>query len=319
MMHRTLLGTLLASIATAALVGLAAPALARDIAFHTDQAYPESFTFSAAQNVFMLGSVTQGLVAKVNKDGKYTPFIADDRLVSTVGLLVDDVRNTLWVTNSDPGAGRRTSPDSVGTLAAIATYDATTGAPRAYYDLGKLSAGAHFANDIALDVAGNAYITDSFAPVIYRIDTAGKASIFAQNPAFLTGKGFNLNGIAWHADGFLLVGKYNSGELFRVSTSDPTDISPVKLPEALVGADGIHLIDGNHLLVVQNMGHDRTVELASTDGWKSATIVRAEPSELSMPTAAVSVGKDVYILNGRLDTLFDPKAAKVGDYLLQQF
>jgi sugar lactone lactonase YvrE len=308
-----------ASVATAAILCVAAPVSAQDIAFSTDKTYPESFTYSAKQDVFMVGSVTQGLVAKVDKAGTYTPFITDNRLVSTVGLLVDDARNTLWVTNSDPGAGQRTAAASVGTLAAIATYDATTGEARAYYDLGSLSKGAHFVNDIALDADGNAYITDSFAPLIYKIDTLDKASIFAQNAAFFTDQGFNLNGIAWHQDGYLLVSKYNSGALFRVSTSDPTDIKPVKLPEALTGADGIHLIDKHHLLVVQNLGHDRTVELVSTDGWQSATIVRTKPSELSMPTAAAAAGDDIYILNGRLDTLFDPKAAKVGDYLLQQF
>lgn len=310
---------LLASVATAALFVFAAPAMAQDISFSSDQSYPESFTYSAKQDVFMLGSVTQGLVAKVDKAGAYTPFIADDRLVSTVGLLVDDASNTLWVTNSDPGAGARTAAATQGTLAAIATYDATTGAPKAYYDLGGLSQGAHFANDIALDAAGNAYVTDSFAPLIYKIDTAGKAFIFAQSPLFLAGEGFNLNGIAWHKDGYLLVSKYNSGELFRISTTDPTDIQQVTLPEALVGADGIHLIDGEHLLVAQNLAANRTVELTSTDGWQSATITRDEPSELSMPTAAITVDKAIYVLNSRLDTLFDPNAAKVGDYLIQQF
>jgi hypothetical protein len=315
MIHRTLL----ASVATTALLVFAAPVFAQDIPFTSQQSYPESFTYSAKQDVFMLGSVTQGLVAKVDKAGAYAPFIADDRLVSTVGLLVDDARNTVWVTNSDPGAGLRTAAATQGKLAAIATYDATTGEPKAYYDLGSLSAGAHFANDIALDAAGNAYITDSFAPLVYKIDTTGKASIFAQSPLFLAGDGFNLNGIAWLEDGYLLVGKYNSGELFRISTTDPTDIQPVKLPEALAGADGIHLIDSEHLLVVQNLGVDRTVELTSTDGWQSATILREEASEISMPTAAATVGDDIYVLNSRLDTLFDPKAAKVGDYLLQQF
>ncbi|MDB5613445.1 MAG: SMP-30/Gluconolaconase/LRE-like region family protein [Devosia sp.] len=311
--------TLLASVATAVLLTLAAPAFAQDIAFSSDQSYPESFTYSAKQDIFLLGSVTQGLVAKLDKAGTYTSFISDNRLVSTVGLLVDDATNTLWVTNSDPGAGARTAATTQGTLAAIATYDATTGAPKAYYDLGGLSEGTHFANDIALDSAGNAYVTDSFAPVIYKIDTNGKASIFAQSPLFLAGDGFNLNGIAWHQDGYLLVSKYNSGDLFKVSITDPTDIQPVKLPEALVGADGIHLIDAEHLLVAQNLAANRTVELISTDGWQSATITREEASELSMPTAAVSVGDDVYVLNSRLDTLFDPNAAKVGDYLLQQF
>lgn len=311
--------TLMASVATAVLLALVAPALAQDIPFSTDKSYPESVTYSAKQDVFLLGSVTQGLVAKVDKAGAYTPFISDDRLVSTVGLLVDDESNTLWVTNSDPGAGARTAAATQGTLAAIATYDATTGAPKAYYDLGGLSEGAHFANDIALDDAGNAYVTDSFAPVIYKIDTEGKASIFAQDPLFLAGEGFNLNGIAWHEDGYLLVGKYNSGEMFRISTTDPTDIEQVKLPEALVGADGFHLVDGQHLLVAQNLAANRTVELTSTDGWQSATITHEVPSELSMPTAAVTVGDETYVLNSRLDTLFDPNAAKVGDYLLQQF
>ena len=311
--------TLLASVATAALLALAAPAFAGDIAFSSDNSYPESFTYSAKQDVFLLGSVTQGLVAKLDKAGAYTPFISDDRLVSTVGLLVDDESNTLWVTNSDPGAGTRAAAATQGTLAAIATYDATSGAPKAYYDLGGLSEGAHFANDIALDDAGNAYVTDSFAPVIYKIDTAGKASIFAQSPLFLAGEGFNLNGIAWHEDGYLLVGKYNSGDLFRISTTDPTDIKPVKLPEALVGADGFHLIDGEHLLVVQNLTANRTVELTSTDGWQSASVTKEVASELSMPTAAVAAGDDIYVLNSRLDTLFDPNAPKVGDYLLQEF
>ena len=310
---------LLASVAAAAILALAAPAFAQDIAFSSDKSYPESVTYSAKQDVFLLGSVTQGLVAKVDEAGAYTSFIADDRLVSTVGLLVDDKSNTLWVTNSDPGAGSRTQAATQGKLAAIATYDATTGAPKAYYDLGGLSEGAHFANDIALDDAGNVYVTDSFAPVIYKIDTEGKASIFAQSPLFVAGEGFNLNGIAWHQDGYLLVGKYNSGDLYRISTNDPSDIQPVKLAEALVGADGFHLVDGEHLLVAQNLAANRTVELTSTDGWQSATITKDVASELSMPTAAVTVGDDIYVLNSRLDTLFDPDAAKVGDYLLQKF
>ncbi|HWJ75532.1 MAG TPA: hypothetical protein VNX29_20415 [Kaistia sp.] len=309
----------LAARAAAAILALAGSAFAQDITFTSDMSYPESVTYSAKQGVFLLGSVTKGLVAKVDKEGTYTPFITDVRLVSTVGLLVDDHSNTLWVTSSDPGAGVKTSATTQGRLAAVATYDATTGARKAYYDLGGLSGGAHFANDIALDADGNAYVTDSFAPVIYKIDAKGKASIFAENPIFLSGKGFNLNGIAWHEDGYLLVGKYNSGELFRVSTKNPTDIRTVKLPEPLVGADGIHLIDGEHLLVVQNAGADRTVELTSNDGWMSASIVRTEPAKLSMPTAATTAGDAIYILNARLDTLLDPKADKVGSYLLQQF
>ncbi|WP_150612822.1 gluconolaconase [Pandoraea terrigena] len=294
-------------------------ATARDITFTAEQTYPESITWSAHQHRFMVGSVRHGTIGKVTPQGNYTPFIHDDRLVSTLGLLVDDQRNVLWVTNSDPGAGERTSEATHGKLAAVATYDATTGKPLAYYDLSSIDPGAHLANDLALDANGNAYVTDSFSPVVYRIDAKGQASIFAQDPRFKTGDGFNLNGIAFHHDGYLLIGNYNSGDLFRVDIHDPTKIALVKLPEPLKGADGFDLIDGKHLVVVQNAGVDRTVELVSNDGWQTAAIVRTEKSEQSMPTAAVSKDGHVYVLNSRIDTLFKSGSPKIDQYILQQF
>jgi hypothetical protein len=49
-------------------------------------------------------------------------------------------------------------------------------------------------NDLTFDTAGNIYITDSFSPVIYKVDTDYKVSILIQDPAF-AGEGFNLNRI----------------------------------------------------------------------------------------------------------------------------
>jgi sugar lactone lactonase YvrE len=313
----------LLTIASAVAMLYLAPSVFADdagnIAFTSDMTYPESVTWSAKQQSFMVSSVRHGVVGKVSTKGEYKPFITDKSLISSVGLLVDDKSNALWVTNSDPGASDHTDTATQGKLAGVAAYDATTGERKAYYDLGSLSEGSHFANDLTLDANGNLYVTDSFAPIIYKIDTAGKASMFANNPLFKDADGFNLNGIAWHKDGYLLVGKYNSGGLFRVNVADPSDVKQVQLPEALKGADGIHLVDDQHLIVVQNMGADRTVELVSTDGWKSAKIEREVKSVMSMPTAATDVDGSIYVLNSRLDTLFDPKAKKVSDYLLQKF
>jgi len=290
-----------------------------DISFEADTVYPESVSWSAKQNTFFASSVRHGLVGKVSIDGHFSVFIRDTKLVSTVGILADDARNTIWVANSDPGAGDRTQASTQGKLAGVATYDSKTGKARAYYDLGRLSEGAHFANDIALDAEGNAYVTDSFAPIIYRISHSGDASIFAKNDLFKKGDGFNLNGIAWHHDGYLLVGKYNTGEIYRIDLRDPSHVEQVVIPEALVGADGFLLADDQHLVVVQNNGADRTVELTSTDGWKTAQVSRVVKSELSMPTAATKAGKNVFVLNARLDTLFSPDAPKVSNYLLQEF
>jgi len=317
--------SLLASVAASAILSFAATASADtatrppQIIFTSNQAYPETASWSEKEKAFFVSSIRHGTVGKVTLDGKYTPFITDETLVSSVGVLADDNHNTLWVINADSGVGDRTNTATVGKLSGLAAYDETTGARRAYYDLGGMSSGAHFANDIALDDVGNAYVSDSFAPNIFRIGVDGKASIFARNESFGEGNGFNLNGIAWHKDGFLIVGKWNSGELFRVNIADPTKVDKIELSESLKGADGFHLVDSQRLIVAQNLGADRTVELVSTDGWKSAKVVRQLKSVLSMPSSATQVGDDIYILNSRIDNLFDPKAAKVSEFLLQKF
>ena len=183
--------------------------------------------------------------------------------------------------------------------------------------LGGLIEGGHFANDVALDAQGQVYVTDSFSPVIYKLDAQGKASVFVRSEWF-TGEGFNLNGIVWHADGYLLVNKHNSGELFRINTTGTLDVRRVALPEALKGADGLLLLAPNRLALVQNAGADRVVELVSNDGWQSATIASVHKAASSFPTTAAQVGKDYYVLSSRLDTLMTPGAARVSTYALQK-
>jgi sugar lactone lactonase YvrE len=322
---KTALLSAIAGMASHALVPTQAYAQAASpaqIRFSGEQIYPESVAWSAKQKTFFVGSVRHGVVGKVSLDGTYTPFITDQHLITSLGILVDDAHDTLWVAIADPGVSDRTSDATKGKLAAVATFDSRTGALKAYYDLGKLdptSATGHFANDLALDKAGNAYVVDSFAPDIYRIGTEGSTSLWAQNPAFHDGDGFNLNGIAFHKDGFLLVGKYNTGDLFRIPLADPTHFEKVSLSEPLKGADGFHLVDPKHLVLAQNMGADRVVELVSTDGWKTAHVTRQQKTDLSMPSAVTQVGKNIYVLDSRIDNLFDPKQTKVNDFELQKF
>lgn len=304
----------------AAPLGLAAQLCfaAGDIAFTADTLYPEGVVWSSAQKVFLVSSIHHGTIGKVTMDGRYTPFIRDDQLVSSVGLALDARRNRLWVAIGDPGASTRSSPATQGKLAAVASYDASTGRRVAYHDLGCLHPGAHLANDLAVDATGNVYVTDSFSPVIYRIDPAGHATVFAQSERF-TGEGFNLNGIVVHPDGFLLVNKHNSGELFRISLADPARIDAVALPEALKGADGMVLRERGRLTLVQNAGADRTLDLVSHDGWKSASIDRVEKSASSFPTTAATVGRNLYVMGSRLDSLLTPDAPKVSGFVLQKY
>lgn len=291
---------------------------ADDVHFTADTVYPEGVAWSSQHKAFLVSSVRHGTVGLVTMKGRYTPFITDDKLVASAGLALDTKRNTLWVAVTDPGAAARSGPTTQGKLAAVAAYNATTGTRIAYFDLGKLFDGSHFANDLTLDTAGNVYVTDSFSPVIYRIDTSGKATVFAQSDRF-KGENFNLNGIVAHPDGYLLVNKHNSGELFRISIADPTQIELVTLPETLKGADGMVLREAGRITLVQNSGADRAIDLVSTDGWKSATITRVEKSVLTFPTTATKVGNKLFIMNSRLDSLLTPGAPKVSSFVLQKY
>jgi len=315
-MFRSIASKIFTTAVLAAVLSSAALA-AGDIGFTAEQAYPEGIAWSAAQNSFFVSSIHQGTIGKVAMNGHYTPFIHDDKLVSSVGLQFDAKRNLVWAAVGDLGNSVHSSPATQGKLAAVAAFDATTGERRAYHDLGSLVEGGHFGNDLTLDAQGQVYVTDSFSPVIYRLDAKGKASVFVRSELF-TGEGFNLNGIVWHADGYLLVNKHNSGELFRISTKGTPEIQRVTLPEALKGADGLLLLAPNRLALVQNSGADRVIELVSNDGWQSATIATAHKTAQSFPTSAARVGKGYYVLNSRLDTLMTKDALRVSNYLLQK-
>jgi sugar lactone lactonase YvrE len=288
-----------------------------DISFTADQVYPECASWNAKDKTFIVSSVHQGTIGKVNLKGEYKPFITDEKLVASIGLQVDAKHNILWVANSDNGASTRSSPETSGKLAALVAYDASSGKRLAYYELSHLIEGPHFANDLTFDAQGNVYVTDSLSPVIYRVDAKGNASVFAKSDLF-AGEGYNLNGIVYHPKGFLLVAKYSSGELFKINIKDPSKIEKVVLPEALNGLDGLLLRTPDKLIAVQNNGVDRTLELSSKDDWKSASLKPLQKSALAFPTTATLVGNDVYVLNSQLNTLLSPTEAKVSQYLLQK-
>jgi hypothetical protein len=130
---------------------------------------------------------------------------------------------------SDPGAGLRTSPATAGKLAALGIYTLITGTRIKWVDLGGLLPGmAHFANDLAIDPQGNAYITDSFSPIIYKVDVNGNASVFMANERFATQPGeFGFNGIVFHPSGYLIVAFSKENKLFKFPVANPSGFSEV--------------------------------------------------------------------------------------------
>lgn len=160
------------------------------------------------------------------------------------------------------------------------------------------------------------YVTNSFAPFIYKIAADGTTSIFATSELW-KGEGFNLNGIVLHPDGYLIVAKSNSGELFKVSTKNPVDIQKIN-GAVFPGADGlIYNKIANELVVISNAKKE-IYQVKSQDNWAKSTIVKTVKSENSFPTTGTIVGDKYYVLNSKLDELFNPTAPKSSSFLLQE-
>ncbi len=269
--------------------------------------YPEGIATDGTD--FYVGSPSGGAIYKVTQSGEIELFAENEDLVAILGVHVDSVNNQLVVANSDPGVSAKSSEATTGQLASLVRFDLATGEMLDFINLGELAPGIpHFANDFVFDDAGNIYVTDSFSPIIYRVSPEGEAEIFLQDDRFL-GDGFNLNGIVYHPDGYLLVAKYNEGVLFKIPVENPADFTTVELDTELFGADGLVLQEDGTLVVVTNnilTGEPGNVYfITSDDDWTSAQVVSVV-STADQGTTATELDGAVYVLFGQMDKLFDP-------------
>ncbi|MCP4050879.1 MAG: hypothetical protein GY730_09270 [bacterium] len=278
-----------------------------------DNLFPEGIAFHKQKDQYFLSSVKFGQIGKVSKNGVYEEFTKDPDLISTIGLHIDQNNKLLFVCNSDPGASIKTSRNTQNKVAGLAVYSLQTGQRKHYFQLDKLFDGNHFANDVVTDKEGNAYVTDSFSPVIYKINLkTNKAEVFFTHDKF-KGEGFNLNGIIYHPGGYLVVSKFNEGIFFKIPINQPDDFKQIQITTPLKGADGLVLIDNEHILVVQNTltdeGKNQIHILASSDHWKTAQInTQKIQASLNAPTTATKSKKgSVYAINSYLDKLFSGK------------
>lgn len=318
LVHPVLLGSLLALGACDRDV---TPSLYPDqLTFTQAGLYPEGSQYDGQRNRFLVSSQTAGAIGQVDLDGNYQTFADDASLVSTIGLNLDVPRNRLLVAVSDPGYNQtRTTAATKGKLAALGVFDRSTGARLNYVNLSSLrpDAAAHFANDIAVDNLGNSYVTDSYAPLIYKVDTQGTASVFLEDAALAAPAGkFGLNGIVYHPDGYLLVAKSDEGALLKVPLNNPRGFSKVNAGGLdLTGDDGLLLYDNTTLLVVCN-AQGQVYRLGSSDGFGSVSRTASFATDAVYPTTLSTAGNSNYVLYSHLDALQRMQAPPISQFTL---
>lgn len=285
------------------------------VKFNSSMLYPEGVEWDATNKRFLVTSIRKGEIGSVKDDGSYWVFAKDSRMVASVGIEIDKKRDRVLVCNADPGASEKSSPATTGKLAGLAVFQLSTGKLIKYIDLAKGIDGGHFCNDLTIDKNGTAYITDSFSPIIYKVDTNYQSSVLINNKAF-SGKSFNLNGIAVK-DNYLLVVKMNSGQLFKISLDNPEIFNEVKLNKKIYAADGLLWGADGSLVVIANNNAvvgatpptvtNKVLKLKSSDNWASASVIgQSDTGEVFATTGTIRDGQ-LYVMHSMLQVLFNPK------------
>ena len=296
------------------------PGTPSQVTFTQAALYPEGTQYDDKNTHFLVSSQTAGRIGQVTDDGTYTQFADDAQLISTIGLKLDADRSRLLVAVSDPGYNTaRTSSATLRKLAAVAIFNRDNGTKTGYVNLGALrpSAAAHFANDIAVDNAGNADGTDSYAPIIYKIDSQGNPSVFLENSALAAPAGmFGLNGIVYHPNGYLLVAKSDEGALIKVPIATPTSFTKVTATGLnLAGDDGLQLTDNTTLLAACN-AQGQVYRLTSTDDFASVSRSGSFATGAVYPTTLARRGNDSYVLYSYLNALQQMQNPPVSQFSL---
>ena len=316
---------LLASCAKDKDSAMATPAAPAVVTFTQAGLYPEGVQYDAANSRFLVTSLTTGRVGQVKDDGTYsTAFPDDPKLVSAIGLFLDEPRNRVLAAISDPGANpARSTSATQGKLARLAVFNrnAPTAAPT-IVELGTLRPALnHFANDVAVDGQGNAYVTDSFSNLIYKVDAVTNvATVFLEDAARLgtpAAGAFGFNGIVFHPDGYLLVIKSDNGGLYKVPLASPSTYTQVTTAQNLKDGDGLLLQDNNTLQVVSN-GQAKVFRLTTANGFGAATLSGTFATKAEFPTTLARRNDASYVLYANLDKLFGGQMPAVSQYTINR-
>jgi hypothetical protein len=303
---RTAVATLLATAGLAAAAQAAAPPA--EIVIPGEKLITESLT-STADGTVIVGSMVGKTIFRA-APGKATaePWIkpGTNGLAGIFGVLADGKSNTLWACSGNPPGPPQ--PGATPVPSALHAFDLKSGAPKGKWELPGQNA---FCNDIAIDAAGNAYVTDTNNMNVDVLKKGGtKLEHWAGNGAFGPAGGV-LDGISILGDK-VLVNALMTGKLFVAPIGkDGKAGTPaeVKLDRKLDGPDGMRSW-GKALLVAEGQGKGKVsrIDFTSPD-LTSAKVTTIKEGYPDGPVAVTVIGDMAYVLEGQLALIMGPPGA----------
>jgi streptogramin lyase len=169
----------------------------------------------------------------------------------------------------------------------------------------KFPGSATLCNDMTVADDGSVYVTNSLTPQILRLAPGAKElEVFVEDKQFQPPKGAGLDGIAFGGDGNLYVNTYDGGELFRIDVKDGKAGSVTRLatPRPISFPDALRSVGGQSFLMIEGAG---SLDRVTIDGDK--VVIETIKDGLKGPTGLVKVGTTVWVTEGQLVHLFNPK------------
>lgn len=255
-----------------------------------EQVYPEGVVYQQSSGDFFVSSTSDGAIFRGSVQeggGEAEVFLegGQDQRSSTIGLALDG-EGRLFVAGGDTGR--------------MFVYDTENGD---LVDSFQNDQEETFVNDVTVVPSGDAYFTDSFSPVLYRLSATDGGYEFeewldlAGTPIEYV-DGFNLNGIVSTEDGrYLIVTHSTTGQLFRIDT-ESQEVTEIDLGGGKVAGDGM-VLDGQTLYAVTGSEISR-VQLS--EDYTSGTIEGSfsDPSFKS-PTTIDKYDERLLVVNSQFD------------------
>jgi DNA-binding beta-propeller fold protein YncE len=218
--------------------------------------------------------------------------LADGEGRTTVGLSFDQRTNYIFAAGGPDGSAYVFDADS-GELVRTYTFD-----------------GAGFVNDVIVTRQA-AYFTDSFSPVLYRVELGpggrlpnqGAVETISLSRKFRFEPGeFNANGIEATPNGkSLIVVNSTLGKLYRIDPDTGEATRIVLGGESVTSGDGI-LLQGKTLYVVRNQLNQIAVIRLSPDLRSGTLIDTITDDNFDVPTTLALFGSRLYAVNARFGT-----------------
>lgn len=259
---------------------------------------PEGLAQDSTTGDFFLGSLLKKKIVRVGADGRAHDFTSagQDGLCQVLGLKVDSKRRLLWaMTAAGKAEGAREG------WSAAYVYELGSGQLARRYPM---TEGKHLFNDLALARDGGAFITDSEAGAVWRIEPGRDA------PVPLVGAGGldYPNGIALSGDERRL---YVADFAHGISIVDPATgrVRPLPHPPGVSphGIDGLYWHESGLIGVQNGAGTERIVRYRlSGDGERvlGLDVLESRNPLFAIPTTGAIAGSAFYyIANSRLDQL----------------